>query len=194
MSITRDIAFDAEKHLYRVDGVVWPGNTEILRAEGFVDERWFNEEASAFGTAVHDCCAANDLGFLTSPTADVAVRVDAWRAFLSENKVEIVQVEERVCHETLRYCGTLDRIVRIKGRLAVVDLKTGSRVPATALQLAGYAMAWHEPLKRCAVYLGENGRYKLDEHTERSDYRIFENAATNYWWKREHGIYQKEEA
>ena len=45
------VTFDKETHIYKIDGVVVPSNTQILSETGLVDSSWYTQEGADRGTA-----------------------------------------------------------------------------------------------------------------------------------------------
>ena len=170
-------------HTYTdVDGRVLPSITQMLERTGWVDARWFDEESSARGTAVHDLCEDYDRGL-----GDVATCASPYRPWLLVYaaatqflRPEWDAIEEPAVHPTLRFGGRPDRVGRIFGAHAILEIKTldkGWRLDkATPLQTALQALlasaryplpasAW----KRYALYLRPNGQFRPYEHTNRGD-------------------------
>lgn len=59
--------------------------------------------------------------------------------------VEVTDTEISLVSETYRYGGTIDYAVRLKGRRAILDLKSGKKVyDDYRVQLAAYAQLWRE--------------------------------------------------
>ena len=59
-----NLTFDPVAHIYRLDGVVVPNVTGILRDEGFVDASWFTPYAAERGTKAHRAIELYDEGDL----------------------------------------------------------------------------------------------------------------------------------
>lgn len=169
-----------------------PSVTEILKNASLIDTRWYSEETAWRGSVVHECTRLDDLGDLdeSSVPPEVQGYLDAWRrakedfGFTRFDEIE----EERTCSE---FGGRPDRIV--DGR--VVDLKSGTLQPATAIQLAAYAyladrMNW---LERLGIELHDDGTYKpfvfsIREH--RQDRALFFSALGIHNWKLLKGVYR----
>lgn len=141
---------------YVIDGVWYPRVTSIVSIKAkpallryYGGMRSFKaaddaKEASAReGTLVHEAVAA-----IASGRHDVAVdplvrpSVDAFTAFLRNNHVEPLLIEERVMHRRHRYAGTVDMVARVNGVVGVLDIKTGRRIYRDyGLQTAAYMAA-----------------------------------------------------
>lgn len=177
-----------DKHEYFVDGVLTPGVTEILRDVGIAKQgaapTLALERAGKFGYAVHVACQLWDDGVLDLATLSIPIvpYLEAWREFISDNKAQVVETERVVYSRKWGYCGTLDRVLKIKKRLVLVDIKTSAAVPAfTALQLVAYKVAWEEETKskisaRWCVHLCPGARYKIVEYSNQADEQVFKAA------------------
>lgn len=185
--MTDKLEFDPATHEYRVAGRLLPSVTQILKSAGLIPESgWSSVRAMSRGTLVHTACHYDDEGDLDEATLTESLRgyVEAWRKFKREVKLlEIVAIEERVWHPTYLFAGTLDRRVRINGRLGIIDIKTGQRQPWHSLQLGGYSLTQKELHRRYAVRLASDGNYRLDEYNDPNDTTAFLAALSVHNWK-----------
>ncbi len=130
-----------------------------------------NDIAANEGTAFHALTEAHDAGLpIPQLTDDEQARygpmLAAYANLLRRDDVQLPERQYRagtelaqelvVVHPQLRRAGRLDKVRRVRGRLAIVDVKTGQD-PAEysqleyAVQLAFYAhcpWVWHEHLQR----------------------------------------------
>jgi hypothetical protein len=72
--------------------------------------------------------------------------IAAYQACLDRHSIEVVEVEQFVVCEALEVAGTLDRLMKVNGHLAIGDVKTGAGavdygLTGIAIQLACYANA-----------------------------------------------------
>lgn len=130
-------------HEYRFNGVVLPGVTTVLSVLSQYAGIPINilQEAADRGTAVHAVTELHDLGTLDygSLSDDLVPYLMAWQQFLEDTKPELITVEKRTYHPTMKYAGTLDREMVLFGHLSVVDLKsTYKLMPSTGPQTWGY--------------------------------------------------------
>ena len=105
--------------------------------------------AAARGTALHK--AAEALSYGETPEIEPFHQpwLDIYRQFLDDHQPEFEMAEAPVYNLTYAYAGTLDTIVRIDGRLLLLDIKTHAKkideprppYPDVALQLAAYRHA-----------------------------------------------------
>lgn len=193
------IVFEPDTHVYRVDGVVWPSVTSILRAAG-LSTNWamlpgsVQEAAEAkrdLGIAVHAICQALDRDGATGELlgADMDVYVFAWSNYVRDRGIQRwLAVEAPVAHPAYRYAGTLDRIgILADGSFVLCDIKLGNPDDAagqyqTAAYLEAAKCAHPElltrPCVRECVQLTDSGTYRLSTYTSRDDWKVFQAALT----------------
>ena len=178
--------FDEESHTYKVDGKPAPSVTQILHACGIGVNPFWTEEGREFGKAVHAAIHYHAEGDLDFDALDDTVkpRLDAYINFRTEMDFSPELVEQPLYSRAPRYAGTPDQVQL--GR-AVVDFKTGSIAPETALQLAAYDMLLPNPYihERWAVHLKDDGTYSLKVFTKQNlqaDFAVFQSALNIYNW------------
>jgi hypothetical protein len=96
--------------------------------------------ATRRGTIVHEAIAALLRGETPVPTPETAPYIYAYTSFLAAERPEFLAVEQRVINPAAMYAGTFDFLARIRGRVALGDVKTGKWKASHALQLAAYSM------------------------------------------------------
>lgn len=172
------IEFDEPTHTYKVDGRVVPSVTQILKAIGCVDTRWYTDEGRERGKAIDTLTELHDKGELDIEAAEVYCPqyvgyVKAWIAFRAETGFETYRAQVKVANTRLGYAGTLDREGRFCGAsvtgLIIVDLKSGAPEWWHPLQTQGYAECVGDRCRRGCVYLGRNGKAKWIEHDDPAD-------------------------
>lgn len=173
------LTYDDAKHEYRFGGVVIEHVTGVLG--GLVDYGRIDpdvlQRAADKGRAVHrmvELHAKSDLDEARLPEWLKPV-LEEWLRFCSETGFVVAGSEERVYHKKYKYAGTLDLRGTMNGQtgVGVVDIKRSFLAGrAVHLQTAAYAAAtdckWRGALK-----LNENGRYKLEPHTNKNDFQDF---------------------
>lgn len=171
-SLKTMIEFDEEKHIYKVDGVVVPGVTEILSPITAVGYSKVNpavlEHAAMRGTLVHEWCEMYDYGCAEDVMpSELAGYCAAYAAFIRDYRPEWKLSEEIVCDMKSMYAGRLDRYGVIDGVPSVVDIKTIAS-PTTrnyisvCCQTAAYGHATgNDSANRYALYLKPDGSYRL---------------------------------
>lgn len=196
--MSQELQFDAERHEYRVGGVLIPSVTTIIAPlYDFSGIPLAVMEAKrALGTAVHTACEYLDDGDLDESTLDEALRpyVAAYQRFKHEVDPHIATIEQRLHHKALQYAGTLDRLMNIDGKWWVVDLKTtASLSPAVGVQLAAYAELVKqqeggvEP-RRAALQLMPSGEYKFKPYADPMDRAVFLSLLTVHNWSKKNGL------
>lgn len=211
------LTFDPELHAYAYAGAPVPSVTAILRDAALVDFSFCTEFAKWRGSAVHKALhveLATGLDWSSVPESFHPF-ICAAKQYIEDHHAKIVEVERRVLSKLYRYAGTLDIIIEEHspdicpcgivygkprppeypppGKLILVDWKTGPPRPATALQLAGYALAYFEETKRLiherrAVHLTPTGDYHTTSYTNRTDRERFLAALTVANLRREYGL------
>lgn len=177
------IEFNPETHEYRVDGEVYPSVTQILKAVGLIDARWYKESGRLRGEAVHEVTALIDRGVIDAYAdfdEEIAGFVQAWVAFREEMGARPIYIEEP--RYSLRgFAGTLDRVMEAQGDQWLIDLKTGKPEDWHGIQLSAY---WEldNRLSKFAgcVYLRENGRYTLREYPMEPSLEVWDAALRVY--------------
>lgn len=191
--------FDPETHTYTIDDRLVPSVTQIVGQ--IRDFSRVNPErlamAADLGTAVHEACALFAQDDLDEDDLDPALVpfLAGWKSLLAALTPEILAVEKRLFHDRRLFAGTMDYLIRINGKEAIWDIKTGSQVgPDVGVQLAGYvALEQHERgktsrLDRAAVHLRPDGTYKLISFTDPADSAEFDALLAHWNWRTRHGI------
>jgi hypothetical protein len=132
------------------------GFMKWLSSKGWDEAQALKEAAGNRGTRVHRATELLDQGeelrfdtpFPDDEGGKVPLTSDEWEAVMAytkwweENKPESLAIEATIFNEAENYAGTLDRIMRIKGQIYVVDVKTSQDVwPSHILQLSSYSHA-----------------------------------------------------
>lgn len=156
-----------ENHVYRLDGVVIPGCTQVLKAMGCTPGfNFMSEDQLEFyrsrGHAVHKAVELSIRGELDKRTLDqreVKPYLVGWERFCNDHRVDVVEIkrgsalsdlvgrdgfftEIPLHHKSFRYGVTPDVIGCIDGQYGVIEIKaTSAHAPATGLQLAAQLFA-----------------------------------------------------
>jgi len=173
--------FDQETHTYTdlVTGKEIAHITGILTRAGKIDDRWWTDEDSERGSAVHALTAQYDLGAL-----DVPACVSTYRGWLlgyvkamSMMRPEWLHVEEPFVLDRPRFGGRPDRVGKLYGAYSILEIKSGAPKPADMLQTALQALLVApiirlpaEGIVRYAGYFKNSGKFKVEMHTNRSDF------------------------
>jgi len=173
--------FDAANHDYinLATGESYPHITGMLEQTGWVDDRWYTEESSERGTAVHRLTADYDLKAL-----DVASCTSRFRGYLLAHvqavttvRPTMLAVEEPLVHPVLLFGGRPDRDCLVYKLRATWEVKTGSPERShqiqTALQAILLAVESKIPaaaMGRFCCYVKDKGKFKVVEHKDRRDF------------------------
>lgn len=178
---TLPFRFDALNHEYLdIDtGECFPHITGMLERTGWIDDRWYTEESSDRGTAVHRLTADYDLGSLHVESCQSRHRgyLLAHVKAVSIARPKMLAVEEPLVHPLLRFGGRPDRDCLAYDLRAVWEIKSGGPERAhqvqTALQaiLVGhFAKLPPESIGRFCEYIKDKGRFKVERHADRRDF------------------------
>lgn len=188
------LTYNPATHEYFWDSQPVPSVTRILQQvvnySGVPAE--VLERKRQIGEAVHQAIAldlANDLDE-ESVVEPWAGYFQGWRRFMRETGFEPALCEHRVYHRQYGYAGTLDICGRLKGKCALLDIKTSAEVhPSAALQTAAYAAALEDQdhIKtnvRYALQLKDDGSYELHLHKGSADFQVFLALLSIYNWRK----------
>jgi hypothetical protein len=171
-----------------------PRVTDILKAAGLIDSRWFTDWARQRGSAVHLATRYVDEGRLDWDSLDesVAPRVRQYERFLRESGCEVLESERRIEHDAMGYSGTPDRTVKIGHRVGVLDIKPPMVCQWHGIQLAAYAQLAGQHRTgmagfRWILHLSDTA-YALDPVLDPADWPLFCNALNLYRWRERHGL------
>lgn len=189
-----------KNHIYRWNGIIVPGVSEILQVGGFTDfdhvPDYIMEPAKKFGKAVHTACHLDNLGTLDEGTLSEPLKpyLASWRKFKADYKVRIVESEFMMYSEKWGFAGILDDVVMIDSELVLLDLKSSDTMQAaTELQTAAYKIAYEEQesmriSKRRGVQLCETGIPVIHKYKERTDEATFKGAISGYRFKKRRNL------
>lgn len=148
------LTFEADPHIYTLDGVRVRSVTGILRKVGLINfdgiPTHILEAAQLRGTRVHQAIHyynEHDLDvaqFCTDFPA-YAGYLQSWILLMASGRFVTHFCEHRVASRRPRYAGTFDWLGLVDGHAAIVDFATGHPNDAAKhLQTAGYVMAARE--------------------------------------------------
>jgi hypothetical protein len=193
------LTFDAEKHEYRLGRQILPSVTQVLNSVGITDFEKLErvgvdmETARERGSTVHLITQLHDEGTLDPETVDpeLAGYLEAWSKFREISDVTFDEdgIERMVCSADYRYAGTVDRVGHnVLGKRIVIDIKTGTPLAATGLQLAAYEHTLGEDraMARIGVYLRKDGTFTTEIYDDPSDWPTFLYALFTHHWKESH--------
>ena len=202
MNITLD-----ENHVYRVslggELRVVPSVTQIMKDVGYYPWTFLDKDESEIhfpngeitpvdkGTRVHKIVENIDRGIEVDPIdPELLPYVEAYRQFKNDNEITITQIEKIIFEDEFWYAGALDRVMKINEVPAIVDIKTGTKLTVTGIQLAAYKYAWEKMsgeknLNRFALHLKDTGAYKLVPYRNKEDLPDFLAAVRVFKRKRQ---------
>lgn len=187
-----ELKFDATTHRYTLGGKHLPSVTQVLQLlDQFEDvSPAVLEAARERGTHVHAVTELDDRDELDESSVNVALApyLAAWRKFRADTGFVPTHIEDRVAHRHLGYAGTLDRMGTLRGRPALVDIKSGLKPKSVGAQTAAYLEAWmltsgarRRPVRYC-VQLNPEG-YRLHVLDDPADWPLFVSCLNVHNWR-----------
>ena len=186
--------FDVSTHRYYIDEQRVPGVTGVLNYF-FPFPPTISpdvlEAARVFGNNVHATVDLFNRGILNEAKLSPGLRqpLVQWKQFLFDHKIAIVETEKRV-FSARGYGGTLDSIGQrggaLKGKMILLDLKTGMYRHTFELQTDAYLNAYYtRPIDvmrtdRMCITLDGKNRYSIRLHKDKSDFNNFLGLLGNY--------------
>ena len=160
---SEDVTFDPEGHIYTYHGKVVPSITQILKHEGFIDDRWYDEWSRDKGSAVHLACHLDvmddlDEGSLDDTTMNYII---SFRKFMKETGFYVAKSEVPMVSLKYNFAGTADLIGEFPSPLHA---------------------------SRFVLELYLDNKFRLIPHVEWSDHSVFLGAFASYNWKINHKI------
>lgn len=171
----------------------WSGERELLGATrmltdaGYIDRRWFTDEACLRGAYVHEAVWLDLRGDLDEEALDERLLgyVHAARAFRRDAAVRVALAEEPLADLVLGIAGKPDVAGYAFARPAVVDWKSGDPYRWHRLQgeiykhLVRVNQVLPEPvIDAYSVYLHDDGRYTLGERSTLQDRAVVQALIT----------------
>jgi len=103
------------------------------------------KKSGDIGKAMHAAIEASMKGEpLPEMSGQVAKMYAEWQGWAKDVELTPIHVEQKLWHPRLRYAGRTDLIGFVRGRLSIVDWKTGGIFTEARAQCAAYARAAHE--------------------------------------------------
>ena len=190
------LTFNKAEHRYWWNDSPVPSVTDIMQDVGLIvlkGKASDIEIARAFGTAVHYATELYDRGILNEKALDpkIVPYLDCWKQAQQTYKLTIHDIEKSYYHRTFKYAGTIDRIVRYRSALYVLDLKTSYDIsPSAEIQTAGYQILYGNHclahgvpdvgIRRMVVLLRPIKPAKVIVYTNKSDINAFISARNVY--------------
>jgi hypothetical protein len=205
VKLANELLYNDSRHEYLImvgpgKAIHVPGVSELIRSSGVIPQTDYrlNPVYLARGTFIHAATELIDEGNIDiedhTPEEWIPF-VKAYRKFLSEHEVEIVQSEILVANDSLFYAGRLDRILTVDGKRYLCDYKTGLKYRWHIVQLSAYQLCTGEE-NLASLFLRDDGTYLLHEWTEEEAAHgrgIVDSMAQCYWFAhpRDHKLLQQ---
>lgn len=192
-----EVPDEAGYNYHAPDGMGLERVTNILKLElGLY--RYSRQYAAQRGSDVHAACQYWDEGDLDENTLDSEISryLAVYQRAVEIEGIEVLQNEVRRYHPKYLYAGTCDKIAKVKGVMALIDLKTGQEESWHAWQTAAYAeMLKSETglLARFCLYVNP-GCYTLRPHTGKGDFLQFLTLLSAYQIKKNAGYLKNKES
>lgn len=166
-----------------------PGVSELISYAGVVPPTEFrlHPRYRARGTFVHSMTERIDAGewdVEDETPQEWLPFVKAYKLFLDDHDVEVVESEILVANGELYYAGRLDRIIMVDGKRFLCDYKTGHRYRWHIVQLASYQLCTGED-NLASLFLRGDGTYLWHEWRQEDaaeGRQVAEAMARCYWF------------
>lgn len=130
---------------------VYPKSQQLIQwiaSHGMEESYEIRNEAGKRGTQVHNAIQnllAGGNAIREQFELEEWWKLNTFKAWYDEYKPEILATEKTLYSKKYRYAGTVDCIIRLGGKICIVDWKTAKTVhPEYSLQVAAYAYAARE--------------------------------------------------
>lgn len=171
-----EIELEKTSHEYKVDGIIRPGVTTILEERGISDISSIPHavllKAQDRGTAVHTLCEMVNKGvdpYEHPQCLHYQSYLKAYLQFMEQFGSKIVASELMLYSPKYGFCGTIDLVMRINGKLCVIDIKSGLEYASYKIQTAAYKQLWNDNFPdtkikdRYALYLRKSGLFNAEK-------------------------------
>lgn len=193
------ISFDEKTHTFSDEHGVIPHVSQILQAEGFKGCVYYDEYAMRRGQFFHKMTEYEDRGCLDVKTLHNEMKFlrQQYLQFKEDFGITGIAAIEAICFSPeLRAAGILDRVIKTKNDVWIIDYKLSSSKQAWhKLQTAGYGMMYapDKKVRRACVYFGlDMAMAKVVEHKDYDDAFAFESAVRTFHWKQKNNLYPEE--
>ena len=106
------LTLDKKTHIYRYNGEIVPGTTQILRESGWLnfDAPYYTPEARRLGEVLHENCQLIDEGDLDWKSVDPQVLPDVenYKKWRDKERIKTLFSERPLYSNRYRYAGTPD--------------------------------------------------------------------------------------
>lgn len=186
--------FNEDRHVYHLDKKMVPSVSQLLETNGISDFSMVLNEvldvAIDYGHAIHEMTQWADEDRLDESTVEEKLQTPLrlWREFTKANIKKWYAIETPVASARYGYAGTPDRVaLSYTNEIWLLDIKTGAKTKAHAIQSAGYENAYREntgerrKIHRITIIL--NNKLTLVSHGKtrfdfENDFTVFKSALT----------------
>lgn len=185
-----NLTYNDTNHEYKLNGLIIPSVTQVLKGAGLVNLDFVNEDLLAekadLGKKVHLTTELFDNGTLDIDFLHPTLKayLDSWIKFKADFNFTPTDIELQLFHKLYRFAGRVDRVGLANGVLTLVDIKSGIHTKTHAIQTAAYTLLYNQDKKkgeqikkRFTVYVKPEG-YKVEENKGANDQNIFLAALT----------------
>ena len=185
-----NLTYNDSNHEYKLDGMIIPSVTQVLKGAGLVSLDFVNEqlleEKADLGKKVHLTTELYDNGTLDLDELHPTLKayLDSWIKFKEDFHFISTAIELQLFHKLYRYAGRIDRVGLANGVLTLIDIKSGIHTKTHAIQTAAYTLLYNQDKKkgeqikkRFTVYVKPEG-YKVEGNKGANDQNIFLSALT----------------
>lgn len=204
-----DFVYFPKTHTYKLHDIPIPSVTSIIKDVmryhkkiwkdpklTLEEQKKKSDEYLKFGIAVHKACELHLRGSLNPEKMNRKLdpALQGFTKFLDTTKFKFFESETRHYNEKLWYAGTLDLYGEVRGRKAIIDIKTGNDYKHYPLQTAAYALLRDKEAERYILLLDrDKPTFCLKKHGEKSDFIHWENIVDVYHSKKRYGgVYEHE--
>lgn len=134
-----EVEYIDEIHTYLVDCVIVPSVTQIIETmfDSYSKVPKATLKISAdFGSRIHEMIESYEKGELDETTLTLfdSVMLDSYKDIVKKHQIEVVDMEQIIYYKD-KYAGRYDILARVNGELAIVDIKTTSKLLTDHLEL-----------------------------------------------------------
>lgn len=156
-----------DEHRYFLGAEELWGVSAVLKDNGLIDDRWFDETSSSRGLAIH--AELSNVARGIAPFSFIEPDLFGWCQsgydfldMLRADGHEIIGIAVMLYHNLYRFAGEYDLLTKKEGREYLYDFKSGKASKATRFQIAAYDLLLGptkdgKPRKRAAVELQQDG-------------------------------------
>ena len=178
----QQLTFDPERHIYRLDGVIIPSVTQIMKplsdAEYTDIDPDILDKAAKRGTSVHEAVEMYETYGIEDSPPEYQPYFDAYLKWRRKYQPHVISTEGATFHKALLYAGTLDLVVEIGNELYLIDIKTTAVINdmLTSVQLEAYSRA----LSTHGIYVDKKAILHLKKDGE-YEFRIYKTPDIEAW-------------